>query len=251
MRVAIFGASGPTGLLLTRRVLHDGHTAVAITRRPDDFPFSAERLQVVGADAATPGGVAEAIDGADAVVSVLGAPFSRRPIQLYSSSAQAFCHAMAQTGARRLVVTSSAVLSGWTDPAWSWFDRTMAHHVVGRLGRTLYDDMRRMEAIVSASDLDWTIMRPLGLANLDPPTVYRIAADHIPGRQTARSDLASAIADQLTRDDFHRQVAAVATVNKHQSLGEIIWREGMKPNLPSWILRSRKASMQLKVKPRE
>lgn len=233
MRVAIFGASGPTGRLLTRRILDDGHDAVAVTRRPAAFPIADERLKVVGADAATPEAVGHAIDGAQAVVSVLGAPFSRRPIDLYSSSARIISSAMSQAGCRRLVVTSSSVLSSWTDPAWSWVERTVARRVLGYLGRTLYEDMRRMESIVVATDLDWTIMRPLGLADISPPTIYEIAEDHIGGRQTARCDLAAAIADQLTRDDYLHKTVAVATTNKHQSIPETIWREGIKPNLPT------------------
>jgi len=219
-------------------VLDAGLTAVAITRRPGEYPISAPGLRVAEADATEPAAVAAAIAGTDAVVSVLGAPFSRQPVDVYSSSAQAFSAAMDDAGVRRLVVTSSAALSGWTDPNWSWFDRTMAHQVVARLGRTVYDDMRRMEKIVTAAELDWTIMRPLGLANIDPPTEYRVAIDHIPGRQTARHDLASAIVDQLTGGEHIRQVVAVATINKHQSLGEIIWREGIKPNLPSRLVGS-------------
>ena len=54
--------------------------------------------------------------------------------------------------------------------------------------------MRLMEAIVARTDLDWTVMRPLGLANMDPPTEY-----------------------------------AVATTNKTVSIPATIWREGIKP----------------------
>lgn len=91
--------------------------------------------------------------------------------------------------------------------------------------------MRRMESIVAATDLDWTIMRPLGLANLDPPTTYAIAEDHIPGRQTARRDLAAAILDQLSQEDYYRKAVAVATTNKRMSIAQTIWREGIKPKL--------------------
>jgi len=71
-----------------------------------------------------------------------------------------------------------------------------------------------MESIVQVSELDWMIMRPLGLANIDPPTTYAIAEDHVSGRQTARRDLAAAINDQLGRTDYHEKVVAVAPTNK-------------------------------------
>lgn len=138
---------------------------------------------------------------------------------------------MTEIGARRLVVTSSGAVDSWTDPQWSWVERTIARRVLTVIGRTLYDDMRRMESIIKASDLDWTIMRPLGLANIDPPTTYRIAEDHIPGRQTARRDLAAAITDQLARTDYHQKVVAIATTNKSQSIPATIWREAIKPRL--------------------
>ncbi|MCP3811535.1 NAD(P)H-binding protein [Mycobacteriaceae bacterium Msp059] len=242
MKVTVFGASGPTGKLLTARVLADGHDVVAMARRPTMFPVTADRLRVVGGDATSPEDVSAAIAGSDAVVSVLGASFSRHPIHLYSASARAICAAVARVGTGRLIVTSSAVLSDWTDPEWGWAERTVARQILGRLGRTLYADMARMESIVSASGVDWTIMRPLGLANLDPPTTYRIAEDHVAGRQTARRDLAAAIVDQLTRTDYHRKAVAVATTNRHQSVAQTIWREGIKPNLPAALHRSRAGS---------
>ncbi|QZH59484.1 NAD(P)H-binding protein [Mycolicibacterium farcinogenes] len=233
MKVTLLGANGPTGRLLLTKLLSDGHDVNAMVRRCPDFPTHAPRLRVLHGDATTPADVSAALSGAEAVVSVLGTSFSRRPIHLYSSSAQAICLAMTAAGTGRLVTTSSAALSAWTDPNWTWAERVVGRPILGYLGRTLYADMARMEAIVGASGLDWTIMRPLGLATMDSPTSYRIAEDHIAGRQTARRDLAAAIADQLTRTDYHHKTVAVATVDKHQSLARTLWREGIKPNLPT------------------
>jgi putative NADH-flavin reductase len=231
VKVAIFGASGPTGQLLTRRVTSDGHEVVAMVRRPDEFPLTAERLRVLGGDATSPADIAGAIEGVQAVVSVLGASFTPEPVTVYSASAQTICTAMVHAGARRLIVTSSAALSAWTDPDLSWPERTIGRRILGYLGRTLYADMARMESIVAATDLDWTVMRPLGLANIEPPTTYHVAEDHVAGRQTARRDLAAAIADQLVREDCFGKTVAVATTNKHQSVAATIWREGIKPKL--------------------
>jgi putative NADH-flavin reductase len=231
MRIAIFGAHGPTGQLLTRDIIDAGHDAIAITRHPDDYPMTNPHLTVTGADATSQAAVKHALRGADAVVSTLGTGFSRRPIDLYSQSATAIIGAMTEIGARRLVVTSSSAVDSWTDPAWNWLERTIARRVLTVIGRTLYDDMRRMESIVKASELQWTIMRPLGLANIEPPTTYAIAEEHIPGRQTARRDLAAAITDQLARTDYHRKVVAVATTNRSQSIPATIWREAIKLKL--------------------
>lgn len=240
MRIVIFGAAGPTGLLLTQQALDRGHDVTAATRHPDDFPLSAERLTVTGADATRPDDVNRVVQGVDVVVSVLGAKYSRNPISIYSTSAQLIIEAMRAAGVSRLVVTSSSAANPWSDPTWGWAERNIAHRILARLGATLYADMRRMERIVLDSGFDVTVMRPLGLANMEPPTEYAVAVGHISGRQTARRDLASAILDEV--DGHHAdgtpaerhpgQCIAVATTNKAVSLPATIWREGIRPQLP-------------------
>src|SRR5271155_2350784 len=55
MQIAVFGASGRTGNLLTERALAGGHTVASLLRRPAEFPFR-DRVRVVAGDAFDPGG---------------------------------------------------------------------------------------------------------------------------------------------------------------------------------------------------
>ena len=231
MLVTVLGANGPTGRLLSKQLVYAGHQVRAFTRHPDDGGLSGLDITVIGGDATREADLRRAFKGAEAVVSVLGTPYSKEPISLYSESGKAVTALMTAEGPRRLVVTSSAVLSTWRDPAMSWVERNVMRRILGSMGRTLYDDMRRMEEIVTAADLDWTIMRPLGLADMDASTRWAIAEDHIAGRQTARRDLAAAIVDQVTRTDYVRKTAAVATTNRSVSIPVTIWREGIRPKL--------------------
>lgn len=231
MRVIVFGANGRTGRLLTDTLIARGYQPVAITRHPEQIENQDGRVVVERADATDPVAVTKAIEGADAIVSVLGARFTRQPVTLYSQSAALITQAMSDANVRRLIITSSAVVGGWIDPQYNWVEKHVMPRILLTIGRTVYEDIRRLEAVVTASALDWTIMRPLGLIDADPPTKYSIAEDHIPGRVTARQDLASAIADQLGQEDYYRKFVAVATTNKNMSVGQTIWREGIKPNL--------------------
>jgi uncharacterized protein YbjT (DUF2867 family) len=230
--VTVLGANGPTGRILSKQLVYAGHQVRALTRHPDDGGLSGLDITVISGDATREADLRRAFRGAEAVVSVLGTPYSKDPISMYSESARAVTTLMAAEGIRRLVVTSSAVLSTWQDPAMSWVERHVMLRILGSMGRTLYDDMRRMEEIVSATDLDWTIMRPLGLADMDASTRWAVAEDHIAGKQTARRDLAAAIVGQLGRTDYLRKTAAVATTNQSISIPVTIWREGIRPNLP-------------------
>ena len=231
MLVTVLGANGPTGRLLSKQLVYAGHKVRAFTRHPDDGGLSGLDITVISGDATREADLRRAFKGAEAVVSVLGTPYSKEPISLYSESAKAVTALMLAQGPRRLVVTSSAVLSTWRDPAMSWVERTVMLRILERMGRTQYDDMRRMEEIVTAADLDWTIMRPLGLADMDASTRWAIAEDHVAGRQTARRDLAAAIVDQVTRTDYVRKTVAVATTNRSISIPATIWREGIRPKL--------------------
>ena len=87
------------------------------------------------------------------------------------------------------------VAMAWEDFTWSVVKKLLVHQGLSRLGRTLYEDIRRMENLVSSLPCAWTIMRPLGLATMSPPTKYEVAEDHISGGHTARRDLAAAVLD--------------------------------------------------------
>ena len=81
MNIALFGASGGTGKLLTERCLAAGHTVSALVRTPEKFPYSA-RVRVIKGSAFDTSAVAETLLGADAVLSALGAksPFKKEDV---------------------------------------------------------------------------------------------------------------------------------------------------------------------------
>src|SRR3954467_10600657 len=102
MRIAVFGANGPTGRHLTAQSLAAGHEVVAVTRRPGSLP-ARPGLAVAVADATDPEAVDAAIGGTDSVLSALGARFSKETITTYSASATAITRAMAGHGIKRLL----------------------------------------------------------------------------------------------------------------------------------------------------
>src|SRR5947208_2146768 len=84
MRIAVFGANGPTGRLLTQQSLDAGHDTIAVTRHPETFPVHAPRLRVVGGDVLDQDAVDRVVEGSDAVLSALGVPFGKAPVEVYS-----------------------------------------------------------------------------------------------------------------------------------------------------------------------
>ena len=87
MRIVIFGANGPTGRLLTRLSLTAGYDTVAVTRQPGAFGMQDPRLRVAGADVLDADAVDTVVTGSDAVLSALGVPFGKTPVEVYSRGA--------------------------------------------------------------------------------------------------------------------------------------------------------------------
>lgn len=227
MRITVFGANGLTGRLLTARALAAGHEVTAITRRPDTYPLDHDRLDVVGADVLDPEAVDAAVAGRDAVLSTLGVPAGKDPIHTYSRGVINIIAAMRRHRVRRLAVVSS---SGVDPRPYSdgglLFNRVFLPWVTRVLGKTLYDDMRRMEALVRDSDLDWTIVRPSGLYDLPSATDHTVVEGHADGRFTARIDLAAALLALL--DGRHlRSTISVITTTDNPTLLQWIRREAL------------------------
>ncbi|MEV0354793.1 NAD(P)H-binding protein [Nocardia sp. NPDC050697] len=94
-------------------------------------------------------------------------------------------------------------------------------------GRTLYADMRRMEAALRASDLYWTVVRPGGLYHLAAPTGYTLVEGHADGRFTARADLAACLLALLDGDRYLRATVGVVTTVDNPPLLRWLRREAM------------------------
>jgi nucleoside-diphosphate-sugar epimerase len=229
MRIVIFGANGQTGRLLTSRVLDEGHAAVAVTRRPADFPFSHPLRTVAGADVRDAPPLLEVIDGADAVLSTLGVPFSVRPIDTYSVGVRNIVTAMRETGVRRLVVVSSTGAYQYPNRIGTPFALRIVEPVITRtIGKCTYDDQRRMEAIVRDSGLDWTIVRPSGLFDLPMSTNYVAGEVEPVGGFTARVDLADYMTKLAGDAAAAGKTVVVSTTENTPTMWQMIRREAFK-----------------------
>jgi putative NADH-flavin reductase len=231
MNIVIFGANGPTGRILTKQALAEGHTVTAVTRHPELFPLRNGLLRVMKGNVFDLSSVQEAVAGQDAVLSTLGVPFSREPISVYSQGAANIVHAMNQYGVRRLICVSSSAVEPH-DHGNFVMDKIVQPLITRTIGRTLYDDMRRMEALIKKSDLDWTIVRPSGLFETPAVTPYQVAETQIKGEYTSRSDLADCMLKQLTNDKYVRKIVAVSTISVQPNLLKLIMKEAFqkRPN---------------------
>ena len=224
--LVVFGASGPTGQIVTRRALERGHAVTAVTRRPAAFPLQHPDLQVVQADLSDPASVDRVVDGATAVIATFGVPYSRRPISVYSEGMANILLAMDGRGVRRLVCVTSKEVVRELAAGEPLVHRLVVDRLLRLAGRSLYADMRRMEAQVRSSTVDWTIVRPAGLFDGGRVTPYRVTSGHEPGVFTSRDDLADLLIRQAVGEQPRlRQAVEVLTDDGTPSFLGLVRRE--------------------------
>jgi putative NADH-flavin reductase len=213
LNIVVFGANGPTGLEVCHQALAAGHHVTAAVRRPKEFPIQDKALTVLQAQVMDGSSLLPVIGNADAVLSTLGAPYSRHEIRLYSVATKAIVEAMRSSDhCRRLVVVSAGLVeSGANTPNARGFflDYIIMPFLRNVIGRTLYEDMLRMEDfLTTCDDIAWTVIRPARLIHGQGVSEYRLVEDFPAGNFTTRSDLAAVMLAELdSNGHVHKKIA--------------------------------------------
>lgn len=210
MRIVIFGASGGTGRHMVLQALSRNHEVIAVVRRPDALAVTDDRLTVCQGDVLNADCIGRAIKGSDAVVSALGVGNQRTSTTLYSEGVSNLVAALPTAGTSRLVAISAAPAGPWSETGK--FERLVIYPLLQSFFGAMLDDMRRMEKILTDSEIDWTIFRPPRLTDHEARGTYRTSTSGpLPHARTiARSDLAAAVLDAVTDNSLVQCIVAIA-----------------------------------------
>lgn len=170
MKVIVFGATGRVGRAVALTLLAAGHEVTAFARDPANFPWQTKGSAIVG-DAMNAEDVMKAVPGHDAVVVALGN--SRNPFALAlgakrispadiceKGTANVIAAAKAASVQRLVCVTSYGV--GDTRDVLPPMHKRIFRWL--RLDEQM-EDKERQEKLVKMSELDWTIVQPVGLTD--------------------------------------------------------------------------------------
>src|SRR5215469_8271250 len=201
MRVVVLGAAGQLGREVVRRLAERRHEVCAAVRRPP-IPALGSAVEVRLADARNKAEIRSAMNGSDIVVNVIGGGTLRRNDVASSTSAVAVPAAQ-EVGVKRYIAMSAGMVA----LDWPFFKYILRPLIF----RHILAEHRRVEEIVRASKLDWTIVRPSALTNR-PARGYEASLEMQPRSfMTTRTDVAAFIADELERNQYIRQAVFVAS----------------------------------------
>jgi putative NADH-flavin reductase len=220
MKLTIVAATGGIGRHLLEQAIAAGHDVTAVVRSPQKVtaPVRVIEANLAQADPAT---LENAVKGADAVLSGLGARTSAEA-GVARRGTQSIIDAMWSTDVRRIVVVSAAPIGTVPSPSRphppkhdagdGFFMRHLGARFARTMFRTHYADLARMEDLLRDSGLDWTISRPPKLTDKPLTGQYRTAdGQNIRGGfSISRADVAHQMLQCLTDESTIRHIIGVA-----------------------------------------
>lgn len=162
---------------------------------------------MVTADVLAPEEITPTITGRDAVLTAIG-PKGRGPSTIQTDTTNSIITAMRMAGVTRLVCVSN---SGMHTEGDGLLTKALVKPILRRVLRHGFADMRHMEEIVMASNLDWTILRPPRLTGGQRTGTYRTETNRNVrgGFQVSRADLADCMLHSLTDPATIRKAISV------------------------------------------
>jgi putative NADH-flavin reductase len=198
MKICVFGANGKTGKQVVEQALQQGISVIACDLSNSNIKSSDPKLQFMQGDVLDLAYVKRAIEGCDAVISVLGVKIGNsKPI--VSEGNDTIVKAMKELKVKRLITQSAF------GARESWKSLPFLYKIIHKLILgPVAQDKNRMEDIVSASDLDWTIIRPIRLTNGSLTGAYK-AGKHVSfgmNPHVSRADVADFILRDIADDTY-------------------------------------------------
>ncbi len=213
MKIAVFGSTGQIGKLLVEQALDEGLQVVAYARDPsklDDYKKN-QNLIIVEGQLSDKNRIEEAINGVDAVLSMLGPDIVGKVVGMpISQGTQNIVDAMEKNGVKRLIVIATQSVP---DPNDSPTLRIKIGRAFVRLvARHAYDEVIGLSEIIQSSDLDWTIVR--FWQPTDGKRTGNILHGYVGktslGGKTTRADIAEFSFEQLTDKTYIRKMPAIS-----------------------------------------
>lgn len=205
MKALVIGASGGVGLATVQALLADGHEATAFVRDKSRLPDGLGAAVIEG-DVMDAAAVMAAVPGHDVVMVALGSQRGRpTAADVCSTGTANVVKAMQAAGVRRLLVVTTLGLGDTKAKAPLLFRVVMATILKKQIV-----DKKQQEAVVMASGLDWTLLRPVGLSSKPATGDWLADPEKVRNMQVSRADVAGAMVALAARGEAVREAVIIS-----------------------------------------
>ncbi|KAM8953653.1 flavin reductase (NADPH) isoform 2-T2 [Pelodytes ibericus] len=175
--IALFGSTGMTGQVILAQALDAGFNVTVLVRDPSRLPPDRKPTRVVVGDVLNKSDVAQAMEGQEAAIIVLGTRTDLGPTTMMSEGTRNILEAMKSSGIRKVVACMSSFL------LWDLAK-------VPPPLRAVTEDHIRMHQVLKDSGLDYVAVLPPHIAGDKPLTgEYTVTVGDRGGNVISKHDL--------------------------------------------------------------
>jgi len=208
MKILIIGATGRTGRLIVEEALKQGYDLNVLVRDKNKMPFNSKSIKVYQGTPGRRTDLAAAMQGCDLIISALSiarasdAPWSKviTPENFISESMKNVIDEAGQQNLKRLITISAwGVLETKKDVPF-WFRWLINYTNL----RPVYSDHESQEKLLSASNLNWTAVRPVALNDSQKVKTLKVSFDNFPNPSLyiSRQSVAKFMVDIVKSDKY-------------------------------------------------
>jgi len=211
MKLTIFGGTGEAGRQLIEQALAKGNEVVLFARNPSKLTTHHEHLTIIQGELHDPANIERAVNGADAVISLLGPrPGDDLNSKQLTYGTQNIVAAMNKFRVSRLIVVATPSASAPDDLPDFRFKALVS--IIKTAMRPAYEEIVNVAQIVRDFGLAWTIVR-VSILNNNPKSgkvrVGFLGRGEV-GVQLSRADMAGFILDELNNGKYIKQMPAIS-----------------------------------------
>lgn len=205
MKIIVFGATGGVGRSVVGQALEKGFDVTAFVRTPSKLNLSDEHLTIIRGNAFNKEEVAAAVGGHDAVVSCLGSSKGMKKSTELEEMTKNIVDGMQKHQIKHIIYTASAGVENEIPG--------ISGKIIMKLLKNALIDHRKAVDYIKSHDLNFTILRPMGLTNKDFTGGYRETGTGLPdkSRTIPRADVAHFIVKALSGSQYEYTSIGLAT----------------------------------------
>jgi nucleoside-diphosphate-sugar epimerase len=214
-KILLFGATGRTGQLVLVYALSKGYEVTALVRNPEKLTIKSDKLTIIKGLPSNIDDVRKAIIGCHAVVSTLsGLPESDivtlkkvKPSHIMETTIRNTIACMYESGIKD-VVTLSSLGVGNSYAYAPWYMRLGIKLTNLKIS---FADHNAQELLLQQSNLNWVIVRPVGLNDQSGAKQLDVSYTRKPaGLSISRKRVAQFIIDSLSNNEFINKSPVIA-----------------------------------------
>jgi putative NADH-flavin reductase len=169
-QITVFGATGRSGQIMTRLLLDKGYEVKVLVRDPSKLKIESHHLLIVQGSVQQKELIHKAIEGSEAVVSLLGHVKGSMPF-FQTEAMKNIIGVMTQENISRLVVLTGSGVEVSGDI--KTFGNKMLTAIIKTVASNRFNDGEGQSKVIRASSLDYTIVRAPLLTMEKPKGIFK------------------------------------------------------------------------------